>query len=149
MAEAFDDLDDFQRIVDDVVVYDAARETHEQHVRGFLQRCSDRSISLNAEKFKFAEDQLKFAGFILTDAGYQIDPALTEAIAKFPTPQNVTDLRSFMGLVNQLGSFTPNLAGLVEPLRTLLSSKNDFLWTENHQQAFETARTMLSTPPAL
>ena len=149
MAEAFDDLDDFQRIVDDVVVYDATREVHEQHVRGFLQRCSDRGISLNAEKFKFAEDQLKFAGFILTDAGYQIDPALTAAIAKFPTPQNVTDLRSFMGLVNQLGTFTPNLAGLVEPLRTLLSSKSDFLWTENHQQAFETARTMLSTPPAL
>ena len=44
MAEAFDDLDDFQRIVDDVVVYDATRETHEQHVRGFLQRCSDRGI---------------------------------------------------------------------------------------------------------
>ena len=72
------------------------------------------------------EDQLKFAGFILTDAGYQIDPALTEAIAKFPTPQNVTDLRSFMGLVNQLGPFTPNVAGLVEFLHTLLSSKNDF-----------------------
>ena len=76
MAEAFDDLDDFQRIVDDVVVHDATRETQEQHVRGFLQHCSDRGISLNAEKFKFAEDQLKFAGFILTDAGYQIDPAL-------------------------------------------------------------------------
>ena len=64
MAESFDDLDDFQRIVNDVVVYDATRETHELHVRGFLQRFSDRGISLNAEKFKFAEDQLKFAGFI-------------------------------------------------------------------------------------
>ena len=69
MAEAFDDLDDFQRIVDDVVVYDATREAHEQHVRGFLQRCSERGMSLNADKCKFAEDQLKFAGFILTDAG--------------------------------------------------------------------------------
>ena len=146
---AVDDLDDFQKIVDDVVVYDDTRKTHEQHVRGFLQRCSDHGISLNAEKFKFAEDQLKFAGSILTDAGYQIDPALTEAVAKFPTRQNVTDLSSFMGLVNHLGSFTPNLVGLVEPLHTFLNSKNVFLWTENHQQAFGTAWKMLSTPPAL
>ena len=149
MTEALDGLDGFKRVVDDVVVYDATVEQHENHIRAFLQRCSERGISLNADKFRYAEEQLKFAGFILMNGEYRIDPALAEGIAKFPIPKNITELRSFMGLVNQLGSFTPDVATHTEPLRALLSKKNEFVWTADHDAAFVKARAALSVPPAL
>ena len=55
MSEAFEGLRDFQRIVDDVVVYDETVTEHESNLRAFLQRCVERGISLNAKKFSFAE----------------------------------------------------------------------------------------------
>ena len=65
MSEAFEGLRDFQRIVDDVVVYDETVTEHESHLRAFLQRCVERGISLNAKKFRFAESEARFAGFML------------------------------------------------------------------------------------
>ena len=55
-------------------------------------------------------------------------------------PQQVrgrTDLRSFIGLTNQLTTYTKELAPALTPLRSLLSTRNDFLWTPDHDIAFQ------------
>ena len=66
-----------------------------------------------------------------------------------PPPQNRTDLRSFFGLVNQLSSSTSAVAPLLAPLRPLLSTKNEFLWSPNHEQALHTIKETLTTAPVL
>ena len=110
----------------------------------------ERGISLNSSKFVFAQPEAKFAGFVLSSAGYCINPDLTSALSQFSTPQNLSQLRSFFGLTNQLATFTETIAKLLEPLRPLLSPKNDeFLWTEQHEAAFVAAKEALSSPPAL
>ena len=48
------------------------------------------------------------------------------AIADFTEPQIITDLRSFMGLVNQLGSFSSHIAAAATPLRDLLRPRNEW-----------------------
>ena len=80
---------------------------------------------------------------------YRIDPSLTTAICQFPTPTNITDLRSFFGMVNQLEAFTDRISEASSPLRPLLSSKVQFTWIATHQQAFEAAKRELSSPPKL
>ena len=89
---------------------------------------------------------MQFAGFILSADGYRTDPAITDAIEQFPTPTNRTDLRSFFGLVNQLSACTDTIAPLLAPLRPLLSIKNDFVWTPNHDLAFGKAKESLIPP---
>ena len=79
------------------------------------------------KKFHFAESEVRYAGFMLDSEGYHLYSELTDAIAKFLPPKNLTYLRSFMGLVNQLNAFTSYVEGQVEPLRALLSSKNEFV----------------------
>ncbi|XP_043227717.1 uncharacterized protein LOC122384399 [Amphibalanus amphitrite] len=101
------------------------------------QRCSERGISLNKEKFVYGQRQIRFAGYEVSEDGYKIDTSLTRAIAEFPTPGNVTDLRSFAGLVNQVASFSPRVAELMTLLRPLMSTCNEFLWQHSHQEAFE------------
>ena len=146
MAEG---LTGFRRIVDDIVIFDKDVQTHADHVKQFLQRCQDRQISLNREKWKYCQPRVTFAGFQLSSEGYQIDPAITEAISKFPTPTNRSDLRSFFGLVNQLSSSTDIIAELLSPMSSLLSTKNEFVWSSEHDQALAHAKTHLTGAPTL
>ena len=149
MAEAFTGLSGFRRVVDDIVIYDSNVEGHVAHVKQFLQRCTDKNIALNIDKCKFFQTQVTFAGFQLSTHGYQIDESITEAISKYPTPTSRTDFRSFIGLVNQLSNSTNTVATLLAPLRPLLSTKNDFVWSHNHEEAFNVAKKSLTKPPVL
>ena len=96
MAEAFAGLTGFRRIVDDIVIYDSDITQHVKHVKEFLQRCSEKKISLNLDKCKFCQTQVTFAGFVLSAEGYQVDQSITNAISEFHTPANRTDLCSFL-----------------------------------------------------
>ena len=97
MDEAFAGLSGYRRIVDDVVIYDCEEAVHRDHVRQFLQRCVDRRVTLNRDKCRFSQPEIKFAGFILSGEGYRVDSSIVEALLKFPTPTNRTDLRAFIG----------------------------------------------------
>ena len=149
MDEAFAGLAGFRRIVDHLVIYDSNPIQHADHVRQFLQRCADCKITLNTDKWRFSQASVTFAGFILSEGGYRVDQSITDAIAKFPTPNNRTDLRSFIGLANQLSASTDSIATLLAPLRPLLSTKNDFVWSENQDQAFHKVKDALTTAPTL
>ena len=149
MDEAFAGLRGFRRVVDDIVIYDQNRAEHGPHIRQFLQRCTEKNITLNLSKWIFAQPTVEFAGFILTPNGYKIDPSITWAIAEFPTPANRTDLRSFIGLVNQLSASTPIIATLLAPLRPLLSTKHEYTWNEEFEAAFANIKKSLISAPIL
>ena len=149
MDGAFAGMQDFCRVVDDVILFDGTPEQHIQHLREALRRCEQQKISLNREKFKFCLTEVQFAGFTLTSEGYSVNKSIVKAIGDFPTPSSRTDLRSFCGLVNQLASSTRDVATALAPLRPLLSSHNDFLWTEVHGEAFQSAKQLLTSAPTL
>lgn len=149
MDEAFAGLPGYRKVVDDVIIYSKTLEEHIQHVRTFMARCQERGISLNVKKLQLARKSVKFAGFIVSNEGYRPDPQLTSSLARFPTPRNITELRSFFGLVNQLTPFVDDVAELLLPLRPLLSTKNVFRWEEHHQLAFEAAKKALTSVPTL
>ena len=94
------------KIVDDVLAYDNEYSDHLQHVIHILERCDTASITLNPSKLVFAEPSVSYCGYDVTSSGYTVDQRKVKAIAEFPTPANITDLRSFLGLVNQLGAFS-------------------------------------------
>ena len=86
----------------------------------------------------------------LTQQGsYSVSDDIIAAIAKFPTPITRINLRSFCGLVNQLASSTNSVSSVLAPLHPLLSSRNDFLWTPVHDEAFSQAKQALTTAPTL
>ena len=145
MDECFRGMEGIQRVVDDVIIYSRSKEEHLRRVRAFLSRCRDRGVSLNPTKTQHMQTSVKFAGFIVSSAGYSPDPSLTEAIAAFPAPKSITDLRSFFGLVNQMAPFSEEVAEQLEPLRPLLSSQRVFKWDSCHERAFTAARDALSS----
>ena len=149
MDEAFEGLKGFRKIVDDVVVFDGNVENHFKHVREFVKRCDERGISLNKKKFKYGLGEAKFAGFQVSKDGYKLDEEIFTAIRNFPKPTNITDMRSFFGLANQIGGASKKVAEALKPLGDLLSPRNMFVWTCDHENAFEEAKKLLSSAPIL
>ena len=86
------------KIVDDVLAYDSDYAEHLQHVAHILRRCDAAGITLNPSKLAFAEPSVSYCGYDVTSTGYTADQRKFKAIAEFPTPTNITDLRSFLGL---------------------------------------------------
>ena len=114
-----------------------------------LTRCREQGITLNASKFQFAEEEVKFVGYIVTRYGTAADPSKIRAIQEFPIPTNITELRSFMGLVNQLGDFTDQISFAALPLRDLLKHRSPFVWMPCHDDAFTAVKEALVSPPSL
>ena len=75
--------------------------------------------------------------------GVKPETRTTDAILKFPTLENLTELRSFLGLVNQLGIFIPDLAHATQKLRALLKKNVAYVWLKEHQDAFEKTKELL------
>ena len=125
---AMEGLSNLSKIVDDVLVFADTFAGHRDAVRAFLSRCREHRITLNRAKTKLGLQSVKFAGYVVGREGVAADPAKLRALREFPRPENITDLRSFLGLVEQLAGFTGEGAAAMGPLRLLLSSRNPFVW---------------------
>ena len=66
-------------------------------------------ISISQKKFVFAKQEVRYVGFIVNGEGIKADPDKMKAIRDFPQPTNLTEIRSCMGLVNQLGGHSKDL----------------------------------------
>ena len=116
-----------------------------QRVEEVLQRCREHNIKLSFDKLAWGTD-IKFAGYRVSADGVKPDEDKVSGIAQFPTPKNITDLRAFLGLANQLGSFLPNLSQSCVKMRELLKKGIAFLWTDDHEEEFQKVKHLLTSP---
>ncbi|XP_066951847.1 uncharacterized protein [Macrobrachium rosenbergii] len=108
------------KVVDGILQSNKDLPSHLQHIHQMLTRCHQYGITRNKEKFATAAPKVNFCGYVLSSHSITADPKVS-AICDFPTPSNVTDLRSFVGLVNQLADFTLDITATAQPLRPLMS----------------------------
>ena len=91
------------RCIDDSLLWDDTIAGTFWHTFGYLMKTgADGGIIFNADKFQFALEVVEFAGFEVTLDGYRPLKKMLEAVKNFPTPKNITDVRSWFGLINQL-----------------------------------------------
>ena len=96
-------------------------------------------IVLNGDKFQFCEKVVDFAGFRISEQKVEPLPKYLESISTFPTPKNISDVRSWFGLVNQVAHYA-QLRDIVAPLKPLLSSKSQFYWTNDLDESFSSSK---------
>ena len=147
--QALDGIPRTCKVVDDILAHDEDYASHLDHVWTILERCDRYGITLNPAKTAFAESEVSYCGYTLSSSGYTPDDHKVKAIADFPKPANISDLRSFMGLVGQLSEFSPWIYDAAEPLRDLLKPKNEWRWTAQHDDAFTAVKKALTSPPVL
>eukprot|EP00731_Ephydatia_muelleri_P002671 Em0001g2671a len=136
-------------LIDDVQVFGATQEEHDLRLGGVLARIQAAGVTLNDKKCVFSTTTVKFLGHIVDKFGIRADPEKTMAINKMAQPTNVTELSRFMGMINQLGKFSPNLASITQPLRELMSSKSAWIWGPAQEQSFQASKDEHSKPTVL
>ncbi|UYV74161.1 K02A2.6-like [Cordylochernes scorpioides] len=122
--------------MDDIVIYGSSLEEHNERVRQVLKKIQEEGMTLNPEKCQFGVKTVKFPGHTLSSEGLFIDEEKLDAITKMEAPRSTKELKSFLGMVNYLGKFIPNLADKLQPLNSLLSTKNEWVWDEPQKKSF-------------
>ena len=130
------------KIVDDIIVY--APDTLLQRIQIVLQRYHDHNITISKKKLQVG-DSVKSSGFLVTSSRVKPDPEKVRAISDFPVPTDVSALRSFLGLANQIRVSIPDLAHMCEPLRQLLKKNVALNWLPDHQTFFVKLKQALTS----
>ena len=149
MNEIVEGLSGVVCLVDDILVHGTSQKAHDDHLVAVLERIQKEGLTLSKEKCKFNQTSVKFLGQVLDSTGIKPDPDKLKAIQEMPAPRNITELRRFLGMINQLSKFSPHLADQVKPLRDLLSLKNEWLWETAQESAFAEVKKMLQSPEVL
>ncbi|XP_028090574.1 uncharacterized protein LOC114290798 [Camellia sinensis] len=90
-----------------------------------------------------------FLVHVITKEGVSVDPHKIEAIVNWPTPTNVTEVRSFLGLAGYYRRFVKDFSKIVVPLTQLTQKGVLFEWSEQREFAFQELKTRLTTTPIL
>ena len=135
----------FKKLVDDILVEAPTLEILEHRLFEILTLARAVKMRLSLRKFEIGES-VHFAGHIVSGLGTYADPEKLEGITKFPAPKSTTDIKSFLGMANQLSNFHPDLSHMTVNIRGLLKKSNAFVWLSEHQKEFEDAKKFLCSP---
>jgi hypothetical protein len=119
MADILNSQDNALHLVDDVLIYGKDQAEHDTRLREVLDRFRRAKVTLN-EKCEFSKSRIKWAGHIISGDGVSADPDRLSAILNMPPPTDVSAVRCFLGMVNQMAKFSSSLADLSAPIRDLL-----------------------------
>nr|XP_028949231.1 uncharacterized protein LOC114821334 [Malus domestica] len=106
---------------------------------------------MNPKKCAFGVRAGNFLGFLVHQRGVEVDKNKSRAILESLPPTNKVQLQRLLGKINFLRRFIANLAGKIQPLTPLLRLKDreNFEWGPTHQQAFDSIKAYLTSPPVL
>ena len=133
---------------DDVLIRGEDQKTHDERLHAALSRLEKAGAALN-NKCEFNKSEIDFWGHRLNKDGVRPLPERTKVVANMPQPQNVTEVKRFLGMANQLGKFTSQLAEVSTPLRQLLSKDAAWTWDTPQQQAFQRIKDILCSSEIL
>lgn len=132
------------KCVDDALLWADSLEESFHQATHWLDVCGRNGIVLNPDKFVFGEDTVEFAGFEISPNDVRPSQRYMRAIVDFPTPKNLTDVRSWFGLVNQV-SYAFSMADRMLPFRELLKQDTRFTWNDDLQMLFEESKRVIAS----
>ena len=104
---------------DDLVVHCSNKEEHDQRLEQVFKRLLDNGLTLNRDKCVLGDREITLLGHKLSEKGVDPGRDKVEAIVNASQPKDVSQVRSFLGLVNYCAKFIPNLAETSKLLREL------------------------------
>ena len=130
--------------LDDILVTGKTTTEHVENLHAVLLRLQENGITLKREKCKFFLPEVEYLGFNVSKDGLKPTKDKVEAIKEAEAPKSLSELRSFIGIVNYYSRFLPNLADKMAPLYALLQKTQKWKWTVRQQSAFDKIKQELS-----
>ena len=135
--------------IDDILISGVSDEEHIRNLRTVLQRLRDNGITLKVSKCQFLQESVEYLGHVVDQEGLHTAPSKLTAIRNAPTPKNIRELRSFLGLINYYGRFLPSLSKVLFPLNQLLRHNVKWNWSKQCDAAFTDVKNKLLSAKVL
>ena len=135
--------------LDDIVVFGRNFDEHMQNLEKVFDRLDEVNLKVKAKKCSFFKEEVKFLGHVVSARGIQTDPGKAESIRNAARPTNISELRSFIGLVSYYRKFIKDFANIARCLHALTKKGMKWEWTEECDHAFHTLKQKLVSAPIL
>lgn len=135
--------------LDDIIVFAKSLDQHLVRLKEVLQRIKAAGLKLNPPKCNLLQTSVPFLGHVISGTGVSTDPRKIVAVQSWAVPENVSQLRSFLGFCSYYRRFIANFAQIASPLSSLTRKDKEFVWSSSCQEAFESLKGKLTSAPIL
>lgn len=97
---------------DDILIYSATAEEHVQHVETVFGLLKLHQLYVNQKKCEFGSPQVAYLGHLISAQGVAVEPDKVKAVVEWQVPQNIRELRGFLGLSGYYRKFIRNYANI-------------------------------------
>jgi len=135
--------------LDDIVVFSRDFDTHMNRLQEVLDRLRQANLKLHPSKCHLFQRRVAFLGHVISHRGVEVQTEKIAAVRDWPRPQNVSELRSFLGLCSYYRRFVHKFADIAAPLHELQRKNAPFVWQEEQESAFNRLKEVLTSAPVL
>lgn len=114
-----------------------------------MDRIRSINLKLNKDECKIRRTEIAYLGHILSAEGVKPDQEKVRAIQNMPEPEDKAGLLRFLGMLQHLAKFIPNLSEVSAPLRKLLGGETAWHWDTEQKKSFEKLKMLVSKAPVL
>ena len=135
--------------LDDIIIFSKTEEEHLQHLKEIFECLRKAGLKLKLQKCNFFKKHIQYLGHLISDEGIQLLSEQLESIAKMPVPQNVKQVKQFLGLVGYYRKYVPCFSDIARPLTQLTQKSEEFNWTTECDKCFHMLKDYLQEAPIL
>jgi hypothetical protein len=158
MMDLMEALEYVRAYIDDLLVITRGTlEDHLDKLREVLRRLREVGLKVNAAKSFFCTHKIEYLGYILTRGGIKPQPKKVQAILALNPPNNVKELRHFLGMVQYYRDMWAKRSEMLAPLSNLVGEcgetkttrknkvkKKPWHWDSIHQKSFDHVKTTIT-----
>ena len=122
---------------------------HDENLVCLLEQARKANLRLNSSKLNLRRSEVRFMGHLITKDGLKPDPEKVRAVQEMPKATSKKELLSLLGFVNYLSKFLPRLSEVAQPLREMTAKEAKFIWSPQHETAFQEPRELVVRHPVL
>jgi hypothetical protein len=101
-------------------------------------------MQVSADKSRFCQESVEYLGFQLHRTGYTPLPSRVSAILRINPPENLKQIRAFLGVINFIKNHIPRRAEICKPITQLTCKDVKFTWGEEQKRAFDKVKAVIS-----
>ena len=149
MNMIFRDLEFVIVYIDDITIISNNFEDHKVHLNIVMDRINNYGIKLRLDKCSFCMSKVQYLGLAVDKYGLQVPQKYKQKLLNVPEPTSRKPLHRFLGMVQFIHKFIPNLYKSTQPLYDKLKKDVPWSWTKEDSERFEKIRKLISDAPFL
>uniref|UniRef100_A0A7I5E5B3 RNA-directed DNA polymerase n=1 Tax=Haemonchus contortus TaxID=6289 RepID=A0A7I5E5B3_HAECO len=135
--------------IDDIIICTETRARHLELLSKVCEKLRKAGLRLKAKKCVLLQTKVAFLGHLIDSEGVHMDPNKVMAVERYPTPTNVKEMRTFLGMASYYRKFCLGFSKHAGILFRLTAAKAKWAWTQEHEEAFKRVKKMICSAPVL